>query len=53
MADLSRCATAVGHTTQAKDLLRQAHLIFQRISAADIPGVLAELSALTTPGPRK
>jgi hypothetical protein len=53
LAGLGRCAAADGHTTQAKALLQQAHAIFQRIGAADALTVLAELNALTSPGPRK
>ena len=51
LAGLGRCATAAGHTTRAKALLWQAHAIFQRIGAADTPAVLAELNAITSPGP--
>ena len=53
LAGLARCAAAASHTTQAQALLRQAHVIFQRIGAADTPAVLAELNALTSPGPRE
>jgi tetratricopeptide (TPR) repeat protein len=53
LAGLGRCAAAAGHTRRAKALLRQAHVIFQRIGAADAPAVLAELNALTSPGPRE
>jgi tetratricopeptide (TPR) repeat protein len=52
LAGLGRCAAAVGHTTRAQALLRQAHEIFHRIGAAEAPAVLAELNALTSPGPR-
>jgi class 3 adenylate cyclase/tetratricopeptide (TPR) repeat protein len=53
LAGLARCAAAASHTTRAQALLRQAHVIFQRIGAADTPAVLAELNALTSPGPRE
>jgi tetratricopeptide (TPR) repeat protein len=52
LAGLARCAAATGHTTRAQLLLRQAHVIFQRIGAADATAVLAELNAFTTPEPR-
>ena len=51
LADLGRCAMAAGHATQAEILLRQALEIFQRIGAAEAPGLLAELDALTGPPP--
>ena len=47
LAGLGRCAMANGHATQAEVLLRQALEIFQRIDAAEAPGLLAELDALT------
>jgi tetratricopeptide (TPR) repeat protein len=50
LAGLGRCAKAVGHATQAEILLRQALEIFQRISAAEAPDLLAELDAFTGPG---
>jgi tetratricopeptide (TPR) repeat protein/transcriptional regulator with XRE-family HTH domain len=47
LAGLGRCALAAGHATQAEELLRQALEIFQRIGAAEVPDLLAELAALT------
>jgi len=38
---------ADGHATQAEVLLRQALEIFQRIGAAEVPDLVAELDALT------
>ncbi len=53
LAGLGRCALAVGDATQAQVLLRQALEIFQRIGAAEVTDVLAELDALTgAPPPR-
>jgi tetratricopeptide (TPR) repeat protein/transcriptional regulator with XRE-family HTH domain len=52
LAGLGRCAMADGHATQAEALLRQALGIFQRIGAAEAPGVLAELDALTSQAPQ-
>lgn len=49
LAGLGRCATATGNPAHAEALLRQALEIFQRTSAADAPGLLAELNALTGP----
>jgi tetratricopeptide (TPR) repeat protein/DNA-binding XRE family transcriptional regulator len=51
LAGLGRCAMADGHPAQAEELLRQALEIFQRIGAAEAPGLLAELDALTGPPP--
>ena len=51
LAGLGRCALAAGDITQAQDLLRQAHQIFQQAGDADADAVLAELSALTSPPP--
>ena len=52
LAGLGRCALAVGHATQAQELLRRALEIFQRIgAAAEAPGLLAELDALVGPSP--
>jgi tetratricopeptide (TPR) repeat protein/transcriptional regulator with XRE-family HTH domain len=48
LAGLARCALAAGHATQAEVLLRQALEIFRRIGAAEAPGLLAELDALTS-----
>jgi tetratricopeptide (TPR) repeat protein len=47
LAGLGRCALAVGRTAEAGDRLRQALGIFQRIGAAEVAGVSAELDALT------
>jgi tetratricopeptide (TPR) repeat protein/transcriptional regulator with XRE-family HTH domain len=47
LAGLGRCALAAGQPAQAEDLLRQALEIFQRTGAAETPGLLAELDALT------
>jgi tetratricopeptide (TPR) repeat protein len=47
LAGLGRCALAAGHATHAEELLRQALEIFQRIGAAEVPDLLAELDALT------
>jgi tetratricopeptide (TPR) repeat protein/transcriptional regulator with XRE-family HTH domain len=52
LAGLSRCAIAAGHASQAGPLLRQALGIFQQIGAAETPGVLAELDALTSQAPQ-
>jgi len=49
VAGLGRCALADGHATEAEALLRQALRIFQQIGAAEAPGLLAELDALTGP----
>jgi tetratricopeptide (TPR) repeat protein/transcriptional regulator with XRE-family HTH domain len=49
LAGLGRCVLAAGHATQAEVLLRQALAIFQRIGAAEVPGLLAELDTLTGP----
>ena len=51
LAGLGRCALAVGHTRQAADRMRQALEIFQRIGAAEAPGVSRELGALIKAGP--
>lgn len=51
LAGLGRCFKAAGHITQAENLLRQALEIFQRISAAEVPNLLAELDTLTSPAP--
>jgi tetratricopeptide (TPR) repeat protein len=50
LAGLGRCTLAAGHAPQAGTLLRQALEIFQRLGAAEAPGLLAELDALTGPG---
>jgi tetratricopeptide (TPR) repeat protein/transcriptional regulator with XRE-family HTH domain len=47
LAGLGRCALAAGHATQAEALLRQALEIFQRLGAAEVSDLLAELDALT------
>ena len=49
LAGLGCCALAAGHAAQAEALLRQALEIFQRIGAAEVPDLLAELEALTSP----
>jgi tetratricopeptide (TPR) repeat protein/transcriptional regulator with XRE-family HTH domain len=49
LAGLGRSAIAADHATRAEELLRQAVDIFQRIGAAEAPGLLAELAALTGP----
>jgi tetratricopeptide (TPR) repeat protein len=46
LAGLGHCALAAAHATQAGVLLRQALEIFQRIGAAETPGLRAELDAL-------
>jgi tetratricopeptide (TPR) repeat protein/transcriptional regulator with XRE-family HTH domain len=51
LAGLGRCAMTDGHATQAETLFRQALQIFQQIGAADAPGLLAELDALTSQAP--
>ncbi len=53
LAGLGRCALAAGRATRADALLRQALEIFQRIGAAEAPGLLAELDALTGPRPAR
>ena len=52
LAGLGRCAMAEGHATRAEALLRQALEIFQQIGAAETPGVLAEVDALTSQAPQ-
>jgi len=51
LAGLGHCAMADGQTNRAEALLRQAQQIFQQISAAEAPGLLAELDALTSQAP--
>jgi DNA-binding SARP family transcriptional activator/tetratricopeptide (TPR) repeat protein len=51
LAGLGRCALAADHTTRAGALLRQALEIFQRIGAAEAPGLAAELAALDSRPP--
>jgi tetratricopeptide (TPR) repeat protein/transcriptional regulator with XRE-family HTH domain len=51
VAGLGRCAMAAGHTAEAEDNLRQALAIFQRIGAAEVAEVTAELKALAGPRP--
>ena len=51
LAGLGRCALAAAHAAQAEVLLRQALEIFQRIGAAETPGLRAELDALTGRAP--
>jgi tetratricopeptide (TPR) repeat protein len=43
LAGLGRCAFAAADATQAEVLLRQALEIFQRIGAAEVADLLAEL----------
>jgi Tfp pilus assembly protein PilF len=52
LAGLGRCAAAIGQTTRAEALLRQAHEMLQRIGAAEAPAVLAELDAFTSQEPQ-
>jgi hypothetical protein len=47
LASMGRCALAVGRIAGAEAGLGQAQDIFQRIGAAEAPGVAAELRALT------
>jgi tetratricopeptide (TPR) repeat protein/transcriptional regulator with XRE-family HTH domain len=51
LAGLGRCAVAGGDAGQGEALLRQALEIFQRMGAAEVPELLAELDALTGPPP--
>jgi tetratricopeptide (TPR) repeat protein len=53
LAGLGRCALAVSRAAEAKDKLRQALEIFQRIGAAEVTHVAAELDALTEEAPGK
>jgi len=46
LAGLGRCALTAGQAEVAEAQLRQALEIFQRIGAAEAPGVLAEVTAL-------
>ena len=46
LAGLGRCDLASGHAADAETKLRQAHELFQRMGAAEAPGVAAELDAL-------
>jgi len=46
LAGLGRCALAAGRTSDAKSCLRQAQEIFQRLGAAEAPGLGAELDAI-------
>ena len=48
LAGLGRSAMAAGHTSDAKSCLRQAKEIFQRLGAAEAPGVGAELDAISS-----
>jgi tetratricopeptide (TPR) repeat protein len=52
LGGLGRCALAADHAAQAGVLLRQALQIFKRIGAAEVPGLLIELDALTGPNTR-
>jgi tetratricopeptide (TPR) repeat protein/transcriptional regulator with XRE-family HTH domain len=51
LAGLGRCALASSHPSRAEDLLRQALEVSQRIGAAEVSDLLAELDALTSTGP--
>jgi tetratricopeptide (TPR) repeat protein len=51
LAGLARCALAAGRTADAQADLQQAQEIFQRIGAAEVTSVAAELDALTEAGP--
>jgi tetratricopeptide (TPR) repeat protein/transcriptional regulator with XRE-family HTH domain len=53
LAGLGRCARAAGQAAQAEGPLRQALEIFQRIGAAEAPGLLTEIDALTGRKPKK
>jgi tetratricopeptide (TPR) repeat protein/transcriptional regulator with XRE-family HTH domain len=53
LAGLGRCAIAASHATQAEALLRHALDIFEQISAAETPGVLAELDAIINQAPQE
>ena len=53
LAGLGRCAAAADRVTRSEVLLRRALEIFQRIGAAEAPGLLAELDALTGPPPAR
>jgi tetratricopeptide (TPR) repeat protein len=46
LAGLGRCALTVGHAARAERMLRQALEIFERIGAAEVGEVSAELDAL-------
>jgi tetratricopeptide (TPR) repeat protein len=46
LVGLGRCAVATGQPAQAEALLRPALQIFQRLGAAEAPGLRAELDAL-------
>jgi tetratricopeptide (TPR) repeat protein/transcriptional regulator with XRE-family HTH domain len=49
LAGLGRCALAGGHADQAEELMQQALEIFQRIGAAEVPDLRAELETLASP----
>ena len=51
LAGRGRCAVADGDAASGADLLRQDLKIFRRIGAAEVPELLAELAALTSPHP--
>jgi tetratricopeptide (TPR) repeat protein len=46
LAGLGRCDQATGHAADAETKLRQAYQMFQRMGAAETPGLAAELDAL-------
>jgi tetratricopeptide (TPR) repeat protein len=47
LAGLGRCALAVGRIIDAATTMRQAHMIFQQIGAAEASEIAAELVAIT------
>jgi len=51
LAGLGRCALAAGRAADAVAGLRQAREIFERIGAAEVTAVAAELDGLAGPGP--
>jgi tetratricopeptide (TPR) repeat protein len=53
LAGLGRCAMASDDTAKAEALLSRALETFRRIGAAEVPGLLAELRALTGPRPEE
>jgi lipopolysaccharide biosynthesis regulator YciM len=50
VAGLARCDLATGQSADGESKLRQAHEIFQRMGAAETPGVAAELAAVAGGG---
>jgi DNA-binding SARP family transcriptional activator/tetratricopeptide (TPR) repeat protein len=53
LGGLGRCAVTAGHPAQAGTLMRQALGIFQQIGTAEVPELLAEIKALTSPHPAR